>query len=155
MLVAAERCLEMAQRSERERKWNAEIVERERQEIEARAAAACAEENKCTERELDAIERDFLREVEAAEVHALEEDGNHQIRGVKVDGFVKDCGVSGHGACESRPGPRPPPPIDPTDFGGSQHAYAHSDLTSKRHTSREQWAAPFQGSGAGDGTTLT
>ena len=45
--------------------------------------------------------------------------GATKIRGVKIDVLVKDTGVSGHGACESRPGSRPSPPIDPTDFGGS------------------------------------
>ena len=48
-----------------------------------------------------------------------DEGGNHKICGVKVHGLVKNSRVSGHGAYESRPGPKPPPPIDPTLFGTS------------------------------------
>ena len=46
--------------------------------------------------------------------------GTTKICEVKVDGLVKDSEVSGHEACESHPGPRPPPPIDPTLFGTLQ-----------------------------------
>ena len=32
---------------------------------------------------------------------------------------MRDTGVSGHGVCGSRPGTKLPPPLDPTEFGGS------------------------------------